>query len=65
MAEERKQKSDAGEHRSYFRIDDIISVVANPVHIDKDKAEEFRKRIVSSKAFPLRRHREFLTWIQK
>ncbi len=53
MADERKQKSDAGEHRSYFRIDDIISVVANPVHIDKDKAEEFRKRIVSSKAFSL------------
>lgn len=53
MADERKQKSDTGEHRSYFRIDDIISVVANPVHIDKDKAEEFRKRIVSSKAFSL------------
>lgn len=53
MADERKQKSDTGEHRSYFRIDDIISVVANPVHIEKDKAEEFRKRIMSSKAFSL------------
>jgi len=53
MADEKKQIPDAGEHRSYFRIDDIISVVANPVHIDKDKAEEFRKRIVSSKAFSL------------
>jgi hypothetical protein len=53
MADERKQKSDAGEQRSYFRIDDIISVVANPVHIDEDKAAEFRKKIVSSKAFSL------------
>jgi len=44
---------EAGEKRSYFRIDDIISVVANPVHIDKGKEDEFRKTVVSSKAFSL------------
>lgn len=53
MSDQRRQKSDGGEHRSYFRIDDIISVVANPVHIDKEKAAEFRKNVVSSKAFSL------------
>ncbi|HBH62320.1 MAG TPA: hypothetical protein DDX85_11415 [Nitrospiraceae bacterium] len=53
MADDRKQQSDAGEQRSFFRIDDIISVVANPVHVDRDKAEAFRKQIVSSKAFSL------------
>lgn len=53
MADEGKRKPDTEEQRNFFRIDDIISVVANPVHIDKDKAAEFRKRIVSSKAFSL------------
>jgi len=53
MTDEGKQKSDAVEQRSYFRIDDVISVVANPVHIDKGKADEFRKSMVSSKAFSL------------
>lgn len=53
MADEKKQRSDAGEKRSYFRIDDIISVVANPVNIDREKVDEFRKTVLSSKAFSL------------
>jgi hypothetical protein len=53
MADEKEHKSAAEEKRSYFRVEDIISVVANPVHIDKEKAEEFRQSVVSSKAFSL------------
>jgi len=53
MSDQKKQNSESGEHRSYFRIDDIISVVANPVHIDKERAADFRKNVVSSKAFSL------------
>ena len=47
------EKNDKTEQRSYFRVDDILSVVVNPVHIDKEKMEEFRESIVSSKAFSL------------
>ena len=53
MADEKEHKSFTEEKRNYFRVEDIISVVANPVHIDKEKAEEFRKSVVSSKAFSL------------
>ena len=41
------------EHRSYFRVDDIISVVANPVDIDTDKIEEIKQKVINSKAFTL------------
>jgi hypothetical protein len=50
-----KGRKDHGENekRSYFRIDDVISVVANPVEIDLENLDEFKKCIVSSKAFAM------------
>jgi hypothetical protein len=53
MSDEKNDKTGKDEQRSYFRVDDILSVVVNPVHIDKEKMEEFRESIVSSKAFSL------------
>jgi hypothetical protein len=53
MSDEKNDKIGKDEQRSYFRVDDILSVVVNPVHIDKEKMEEFRESIVSSKAFSL------------
>ena len=35
------------ERRKYFRIDDVISVVANPINVDKDKSDEFAKAVTS------------------
>jgi c-di-GMP-binding flagellar brake protein YcgR len=53
MSAEEENKPEQKERRSYFRVDDVISVVANPVHIDKEKLEKFLKTVSSSKAFSL------------
>ena len=53
MSVESDMKDEDYEKRSYFRVDDIISVVANPVNIDKGKRDHVLKSIVSSKAFSL------------
>jgi len=50
MAGEKKQGS---ERRSYFRVDDIIPVVANPVHLMNEKEKEKIKEAACSRAFPL------------
>lgn len=44
---------ETGEQRGYFRVDDVISVIANPVEINKEKNDEFLKSLRSSKAFSL------------
>lgn len=41
------------EKRNYFRVDDVISVVANPVHIMSEKEREAIKTASGSQAFPL------------
>lgn len=46
-------KDNENEQRSYFRVDDVISVVANPANIDNDRGEKFIKSFTSSKAFSL------------
>lgn len=46
-------KDDENEQRCYFRVDDVISVVANPANIDHDRGEKFIKSFTSSKAFSL------------
>ncbi len=51
--DEKGQSKKNDERRSHFRIDDVISVVANPIHIDKEKSEEFAKSIATSRAFPV------------
>jgi hypothetical protein len=53
MTDDIGQSKKEDERRSHFRIDDVISVVANPVHIDKEKSQEFAKNVVSSRAFSL------------
>lgn len=53
MSDEKVSKHSDDEKRSYFRIDDVISVIANPVQIDKEKNAVFLKSISSSKAFSL------------
>jgi hypothetical protein len=50
---DRKRSPIEREKRSYFRIDDVISVVANPVDVDLENLEEFKKCLVSSKAFAM------------
>lgn len=51
MPGEKKQNS-TGEKRSYFRIDDVISVFANPVSHINEKDKEILKT-ASSQSFPL------------
>ena len=53
MSVESDMKDEDDEQRSYFRVDDIISVVANPVNIDNGKRDHILKSLVSSKAFSL------------
>jgi len=48
-----KQQKHGGEKRSYFRVDDVISVVANPVSLINEKDKEVLKKAASSKAFSL------------
>lgn len=52
MDETGQSKKDA-ERRRHFRVDDVISVVANPIHVDEKKSEEFAKAINTSRAFSL------------
>lgn len=52
MSEE-KEKKKGDENREYFRVDDIIPVVAYPIHIDDAKNEELLRKITSSKAFTM------------
>lgn len=52
MPGEKKQNS-TGEKRSYFRVDDIISVVANPVNLMNEKDRELLKNAASSNTFTL------------
>jgi hypothetical protein len=52
MPGEKKQNS-TGEKRSYFRVDDIISVVANPVNLMNEKERELLKNAASSNTFAL------------
>ncbi|MBI5057056.1 MAG: PilZ domain-containing protein [Nitrospirae bacterium] len=47
MSSEKKGSLNAGEKRSYFRVNDVISVVANPVDLGKEAG------LSSSKAFSL------------
>ncbi len=53
MSVEKEQQFEGEERRNFFRIDDVITVVANPVNIEKGKVEEYLKTITSSKAFSL------------
>ena len=46
-------KDNENEQRCYFRVDDVISVVANPANIDHERGEKFIKSFTSSKAFSL------------
>jgi hypothetical protein len=41
------------EKRNYFRVDDVISVVANPVNLMNEKDREAIKTAAGSKVFPL------------
>ena len=52
MSGEKKQRN-GGEKRSYFRVDDVISVVANPVSLINEKDREALKKAASSNAFSL------------
>lgn len=47
------QNKPGDEQRSYFRVNDVINVVAIPVDVDRDKAEEFLRSASSSRAFSL------------
>jgi len=53
MTDDIGQSKKDEERRRHFRIDDVISVVANPIHIDKEKSEEFTKTVASSRTFSL------------
>ncbi len=53
METERPDNKKTGERRSYFRVDDVISVVVNPVEIDREGREKFLKSATSSSAFSL------------
>jgi hypothetical protein len=52
MPDDSKQKP-KDEQRDYFRVNDIIAVVANPVPADKMMNDQFVKSVTSSKAFTL------------
>lgn len=46
-------KTDKREKRCYFRIDDVLSVVANPATINHEQDEYFFKSFTCSRAFPI------------
>jgi hypothetical protein len=54
MSDDKNIKKNKEEHRNYFRVNDVISVVANPLSLDKKGREEFTSTVSSSKAFTLR-----------
>ncbi len=53
MADKNDKGSAGDDKRSYFRIDDVIPLVAVPVEIEDVKCEELVSKITSSKAFSL------------
>ena len=53
MSDKKRVTPSGDEKRSYFRVDDVISVVANPVAAGSDLDEEFLKSVKSSKAYSL------------
>lgn len=53
MAGDKGQRPAAKEKRSFFRVDDVISVVANPVPLGTMAREEFRRYAASSRTFSL------------
>ena len=53
MPKKSDRKSTGEDQRSYFRIDDVIPLVAVPVKIEDVKCEELAAKITSSKAFSL------------
>jgi len=53
MSSEKEQKSSSEEKRNYFRVNDVIAVVANPVDAGGEMDMEFLKASANSKAFPL------------
>jgi hypothetical protein len=48
-----KGRKSSEEKRNYFRVDDVISVVVNPVSSYKKQDDQFLKSMTSSKAFSL------------
>ena len=52
MSDNKGEKS-SKEKRNYFRVDDVISVVAHPVSSYKKNDDQFLKSVTSSKAFSL------------
>jgi hypothetical protein len=46
-----KKHNSAGEKRDYFRVDDVISVVANPVNLMNEKEKDLLKNAASSNTF--------------
>jgi len=52
MPDNKRGKS-SEEKRSYFRVDDVISVVVNPVSSYKKNDQHFMESVTSSKAFSL------------
>jgi hypothetical protein len=53
MTDKKENKETENEHRDYFRIDDVIPLVAIPVHLDDVESEEILNRIISSKAISM------------
>ncbi|GBE31893.1 PilZ domain protein [bacterium BMS3Bbin05] len=53
MSAEKNHIPGKEERRSYFRVDDVISVVVDFVCLDNEKSEEFLKHVSSSRAFSL------------
>jgi hypothetical protein len=52
MNDEKEQNLEE-EKRGYFRVNDVISVVVNPIDIEKENVEEHLKTAAGSKAFSL------------
>ncbi len=49
----KEEKKKAAEKRSYFRVNDLISIVVTPLSFTKKEAREFLKTTKSSKAFSM------------
>ena len=52
MSKKEEQKK-AAEKRSYFRVNDLVSIVVTPLDLSKKEAMEFLKTTKSSKAFSM------------
>ncbi len=53
MNEKKDGATGGDEHRNYFRIDDVIPLVAIPVHVDGIDNDEALTKIMSSKAISM------------